>query len=805
MRPLTLKLRGAIGIRDGLGLDEIEIDFTKFSPGLVCIVGSNGSGKTTILDNMNPYVQLGSRSGALARHFFLSDSYRDFTFDVSGYGYRSLVLINAVSGETEAYLYRNGSPLNDGRITTYRKEVDKLLGSADLFFRSIFVAQGASGITSLTPARRKELFFELLGLEKYALYAERTKEELMSCEKDIAVKKSRLEGITRELESRSKVERELESAEQELEGVRSWKALLAHRLREAQSKLEAIVCARVEAEQEFERYLKCSQEFCEVENDYLQSQREFQLSAQRLEIRRSELTKEMVCHEDLIGRKQLIAQSVRSLETLREREHTFELLEQRIRDIEKEETEDRFRVEKLRGECQLKIASVERRIGELEGEKKRFERDVEHARSALTAQLASVRRQAEIIDRVPCHEFPGLPEGCLLLAEAHEARLVIPGLEQSLSDMAGCDAARTGPIAETNHEIRRAQEELVRLKEHRAMIGVEDRFAIEKCRIGYDAAKHITLRKEIEKLEGEGWEHLSEDLRLAEAVVAEKKSQLETLTRELEAMGEAHRLRCEKSREKIRLLAEELSGSDFVRERLEQLRRHEEDERVNKGKLEKELDASHAREIALYAKFVAATAARDRLAGLARESQSVEEDLKERLAKRGNWSILFRACSKEGIPALELDCAGPNVSGIANELLSRSFGTEFQISLETLRPSKDGTKQIETFEINIYNENGQKRIEDLSGGERVWIERAISEAVAIYHSEQSGREYGTSYQDEADGALDPENRQNYLRMLEEAFRVGRRSYTFVVTQSPELWQQVDQRIVLSQGDIEYVY
>ena len=78
----------------------------------------------------------------------------------------------------------------------------------------------------------------------------------------------------------------------------------------------------------------------------------------------------------------------------------------------------------------------------------------------------------------------------------------------------------------------------------------------------------------------------------------------------------------------------------------------------------------------------------------------------------------------------------------------------------------------------------------------MWIERAIAEAIAIHLSESSHHSYQSTFQDEADGPLDPDNKQNYLAMLRESFRLGRRAYAFIVTQTPDIWQQVDQRIHL---------
>ena len=56
MQPLSLILKGFRGIRDGLGLDALTLDFERLADGagLVAIAGANGRGKTTVMDSMHP-------------------------------------------------------------------------------------------------------------------------------------------------------------------------------------------------------------------------------------------------------------------------------------------------------------------------------------------------------------------------------------------------------------------------------------------------------------------------------------------------------------------------------------------------------------------------------------------------------------------------------------------------------------------------------------------------------------------------------------------------------------------------------
>jgi ABC-type lipoprotein export system ATPase subunit len=48
--------------------------------------------------------------------------------------------------------------------------------------------------------------------------------------------------------------------------------------------------------------------------------------------------------------------------------------------------------------------------------------------------------------------------------------------------------------------------------------------------------------------------------------------------------------------------------------------------------------------------------------------------------------------------------------------------------------------------------------------------------------------------DEADGALDPEARVNYVRMIERAHQEAGRSHTVIITHSSEVQEMIGQKI-----------
>jgi DNA repair protein SbcC/Rad50 len=152
-------LTGFRGIRDGLGRDSIALDFERLAGDaqLVALQGMNGRGKTTILDNATPYPVMPSRAGAdglgsfsYYDHVFLPESVKDLTWEHDGRRYRSQ-LIFRINGrkKTEAYLHVDNAgqwepmrlsdgTVSDGRLDTYERCIEAILGSAQTFFTSVY-------------------------------------------------------------------------------------------------------------------------------------------------------------------------------------------------------------------------------------------------------------------------------------------------------------------------------------------------------------------------------------------------------------------------------------------------------------------------------------------------------------------------------------------------------------------------------------------------------------------------------------------------------------------------------------------
>lgn len=196
-------------------------------------------------------------------------------------------------------------------------------------------------------------------------------------------------------------------------------------------------------------------------------------------------------------------------------------------------------------------------------------------------------------------------------------------------------------------------------------------------------------------------------------------------------------------------------------------------------------------------KIAAAHEARARLAALDADRQRGGEDL-------ADWTRLADDLGRDGLQAAEIDCAGPELTELVNDLLHTCIGSRWTVTIETQRMSADGKRQIEGCEVRVLDtERGRDaNAETLSGGERVLVGEAISLALSMLACRRSGVEGPTLFRDESGAALDPVKGRAYVAMLRRAAEIVGASRVLFVSHTPELQDLADARIHVSGGQVE---
>jgi exonuclease SbcC len=152
-----------------------------------------------------------------------------------------------------------------------------------------------------------------------------------------------------------------------------------------------------------------------------------------------------------------------------------------------------------------------------------------------------------------------------------------------------------------------------------------------------------------------------------------------------------------------------------------------------------------------------------------------------------DWTYIRNACGKNGLQALEIDATAPLISSFANDLLAKAFGPLFTVKLLT---QDDEGK--ECLDIVVIGDDGDEiHLENLSGGQKVWLLMALRLAMTVLSKEKSGNNFLTAFSDESDGPLDSDNAVNYVSMYRSFMNIGGFENFLFISHRPECRHMAD--------------
>ncbi len=164
--------------------------------------------------------------------------------------------------------------------------------------------------------------------------------------------------------------------------------------------------------------------------------------------------------------------------------------------------------------------------------------------------------------------------------------------------------------------------------------------------------------------------------------------------------------------------------------------------------------------------------------GAARQKVNVLDDLRKRKknleAERGElgmqigrYKALERAFGKDGVPALLIEQALPEIEMKANEILGRLSDDSMRLHFETLSKYKDEKRKDlrETLEIQVSDGAGIRDYEMFSGGEAFRVNFAIRLALSEVLAQRKGARLQMLVIDEGFGSQDSQGRQRLIQSI----------------------------------------
>jgi len=820
MKLIDLKLKGFIGIQKGLGLEEVHLPLGDLS-GLVALDGPNGRGKTTILENLQPFRQFASRKGGLKKHCFAKDSQKELIFTYRGDVIRTLIKMDAhTTRSDEGFLWINDKPMVDGKVTSYDAAIKEIFGSPNLFFWSIFCAQNSKRLIDLNTGKLKELFTEFLRLERYTAFEDTTKMAL-----------GMLQGVTAAAESA------LTRAENDLlvyEGIRPDEII--ENYTEAVTRNTALKT--------------------DIDGQIAILQKGLEDAKTELALNEEKSKQLKVLTLDLGAAKEALT----AIESEKDRK-TAGIGEDMARvqiDLDKIKARllDSDRIRAAHDRC----LTIDNRVKTLGGEleiaykaRESMQTDREEANRAVVAlmQLVDDNKNSEMIRQAQAKaeelstRFKGVEANTIdqdpdfIKMQANHAALVKQSLALDQKD-ADCISEKCGLIVDAIQ----AQKDAAELLDN-----------IAQYTVRWENGKQESL-DEILKVSREAEEHLAaltlkaeEKISEASAKLDDAKAKVKFIDEDLEGMGQSIGVKLSQKKtleaefDTLSADAKQLNDLDMAALTVANHEKHIDDLKTNLAGLNTEYESKFkahnelietltgrvdkiqinhgaAEEFAtMETGLKGARESRERyvshidqaekkITEITQMKQRIEdhkavkaEAIKQKLkvtAEVSEWSYLKTACGKKGLQALEIDAVSPTIEAYANDLLISTFGPGNTIRFETQDP--DGK---EVLNIVVMDPDGSETLlENKSGGEAVWILKALRLALTLLSKEKSGRDFETVLMDEEDGALSPANAVKFIGLYRSMMDIGGFDDCFYISHKQEAVGLANHRLIFGDNGIQ---
>ena len=431
-------------------------------------------------------------------------------------------------------------------------------------------------------------------------------------------------------------------------------------------------------------------------------------------------------------------------------------LKQRVEECDKA-LAGRGRWERQAGQAEESLRTIATAEAELQGLQQRGEESA-RALAEIAQQEAIIKQQIEPLDKALAErgywqKRAGQAEEGLRAADAAEAELEelqhrIEALERALAEEAYASEAR--------QQLQRVMAELAEL--------------------AYNPQAHEEVRRQMEDLSP--WEQRHRDLQVALKQIEAERRAVETgrarLARLQESIGTERKRRddLEKAVQRLPEVARRLAEQDLrVEDALEQERR--------------------ARDI-----LAAARQRLDTCKQLAQQRAEKAEAHRRAAEEQSLYEELQIAFGKRGLQAMIIETAIPQIEEEANRLLAQMTAGRMNVRLSTQRESKKGDA-IETLDIIIADELGQRSYEMYSGGEAFRVNFALRIALSKLLAHRAGATLQTLFVDEGFGTQDAQGRERLVEAIHSIQNEFER--ILVITHIDELKDLFPVRIEVTKG------
>jgi len=806
MIPVRLKMRNFMPYRDAV------LDFSGIH--LAVITGDNGNGKSAIIDAITWALWGKARAASDDDliHASQPEMEVEFDFRIGDQIYRIVRKRSRPKKRTGTgqsaleFQIQNGEgfrPITGNTIAqTQEKIISVLHMDYDTFVNSAFLRQGhADEFTRQAPAKRKEVLASILGLSIYDTLEEKAKELARTHEADNAQLENLIKDIATDLARKPEFTAELEKAEIDLNNIdlaAKQKETVLNAARQKRDLLERIKIQLDEISQaiagktgDLKRWEEqAAQHTARIKNyeEIMGRREEIESGFIHLnEVKKTadELNRKFRQSAGLEKQRGQLEQKIEKLKNELITEHTvalreitrLEALTNTLPDLKTQLTQVQARAVKLaEAEVTLKqkdqaACDAQTALTLLEADIPRLEKEIAEAGDKLAMIAAHIASHTEA--KCPLCERELTKEGLELLTAKYtgEKQEKTALLNQSRAGVKQKKAETDALQKEKIHFETRMNEEKAKNQSQDALIrekikenednaakaaelkknaeAVEQRLAArdygaveqqalgaieeEIAGLGYDAAKYDEICRQQKELEH--YERDRNALDEAGRLIEQEKSAAARAQEAAQGLQE----NINRDNVKKAIMTDELTGMPQVKQELENAEAEYKTISLQRSKAQEAVGSVRAR--------------LQRLAELEIKKKEYEDRIALSARAESIYRELARAFGKNGIQALIIDAALPEIEEEANRLLSRLTDCRMTIKFETQRTTKKDLLK-ETLDITISDELGTRNYEMFSGGEAFRINFAIRIALSRLLARRAGAPLPTLIIDEGFGTQD---------------------------------------------------
>ena len=814
MIPRQLKISGFLSYKE-----PVEIDFTRIH--VACISGSNGAGKSALLDAMTwaLFGQARKNDETIINNSRNIDAAEvTFEFEYESNIYRIIRCLRRGKTSTVDLLIWNQEtgnwhPMTEKSVRQTNKRIEELLHlDFETFINASFFLQGkADQFTSQSAGDLKKILSNILELDIWEKYQTAAAEKRRNQTVRLSFLENRLDEIEKELseeprrrEVLNSLDEELKKSEEQLvikqqawQNAKSAETLLESHQAAYQSLLQNYEKSARQIDAQKSRLSKRTLESLSIQ-ELLKEEPEIESGYRQLQKIREELSewnKKALENYRIDGERKEITGKIGQLRAGLESEQAT--LRQEILRLEKN-----FKLipelSQKQKELQTQLESIEAFLSEKESVNESLRNITEiivekrAENQQLDAQMRDLKKRITELQAAqvgtPCPfcgreldeehtltylqsmQLDGKKLGDRYRINSEELKKLNEekdALNRKLSEIQNAEKKHlefSRLLAPISAEIKKIQENEPyrqklsdRLNEIQKLLETESFCAEERQRLsvldeqakalGYNPAAHEQCREKESELALN--ENRWQEVQQAKAALQPIQREIIDLTNQI-AADEKELKQIEGSVEQQKAALDEFSAN------LPDLQ-----------KAKKEFDTVQAETNRIRLEKGAAEQLVSVLESLKKQKQEVIREREEANLQISQLKYLEKAFSKNGIPAILIDQALPEIEEHANLILGKLTDERMSVRFSTQKEYKDKNREdkIETLAIFISDETGSREYELFSGGEAFRINFAIRLALSHILTKRAGARLQMLVIDEGFGSQDEEGRQRLIEAI----------------------------------------